>query len=386
MKRYNNILFFDFFIIILILGVVTFFKNQKNFSEIENRYLERTPRLNIVSYYKGIYQENLEKSLADQLLYSEEIKTNYNKLFNLSNTFKRNICVDEYINIGESRYLYGCTGHIVFDPISKPNLSYDDYNSFFEHYSKLNDMSDVYYYIIDTSSIYDFKKNKYTYNLAQSYKNKLKGNYTLESFKFKDFNEYSKYFYKTDHHWNYKGSYKGYKEIMKMLGEKNIIKPQEKYIFKNIEYYGSHSQQTRFFGSYDKFKVYIFDIPEHDTYIDGVKGTYGNKNTGMNDSIKQKNMNMYADYYGYDYGEVIFDFHNPEKENLLIISNSFDNAIDELIASHFNRTHTLDMRYYKKEDKEELNIKDYLEDNNISKVLVISDYFFLNDNIKIRLE
>ena len=302
--------------------------------------------MTISKYWKGTYQKKIEIALADQILYSEEIKNNYNKFFDLSKwlNLKKKLCKKKYINIGENRSLYGCSDYIVFNPINKTTLSKESFNSFFDSYSHLNKIIDTYYYIIDTSMIYDFTRNMYHYNLSQTYKDNLQGPYHLKTFKFKDFQEYEKYFYKTDHHWNYRGSYRGYKEIMKMLGVKDIRKPIKKITLDKLEYYGSHTQQTRYYDSYDKFTIYRFDFPNHRTYIEGEEGTYGNMDFSINaknnpyviNNKKTKNMDMYANYYGIDYGDIIFDFENPEQDNILIISNSFDNAIDELIASHYN--------------------------------------------------
>ena len=380
----NNLLFFDIFITILIIGTFTFIKNQSDYSEIEKRHLDKIPHFYISDYIKGKYQTKLENALSDQFPYSENIRTNYNKYYNISKYIKDKICIDTYINIGNNRSIYGCSEYIIFNSFNQ-FITEDKTTDFFEMYNKLNEISDVYYYIIDTSFIMDFNTNKYTYNLSKIYQNNLKGNYTLSSFKINSFKEYSKYFYKTDHHWNYKGSYKGYIEIMKMFKENNILKPKSTITFNNIKFYGSHSQQTRYYDSYDIFSMYRFDIPTHETYIDKEKRIYGSLDKNIKKEKKSKNsLNMYIDYYGNDFGEIIFNFNNPEKDNLLIISNSFDNPIDELIATHFNKTYILDPRYYK--DIDNLNLKDYLKDNNIEKVLVISDYFYLNDNIMIRLE
>ena len=381
----NNLLFFDIFITILIVGTVTFIKDQSDYSENEKRYLEKIPRLSLSDYFRGQYQKNLEKALSDQFAYSDIIKKNYNKIYDITKPFRNNICIDTYIDIGNYRSIYGCSGYIVYnskDTRIFPNKT----NKLFELYNELNNITDVYYYIINTSIIYDFNTNKNTYNLSSIYKENLKGNYKLESFKFNNFKDYSKYFYKTDHHWNNKGSYKGYKDIMKMLGIDDIKKPTSTIHFNKVKYYGTHSQQTRYYDSYDRFSMYKFDIPNHETFIDGEKGIYGSLDLNINvEKDKEKNnTNMYAEYYGNDYGEVIFDFFNEEKENLLIISNSFDNAIDELIASHFNKTYIIDFRHNK--DVNNSNLKDYIRENNINKVLIMSDYFFVDDTIKILME
>jgi len=380
----KNILFFDLFLIILVIGCFTFYKEQTDFSSVEKRYLEKIPRFSFGDYIDGKYQETLEKAIADQFVFSEDVKLNYDKLFDFSTAFdiKNKFCANHYINAGINRSYYGCKGNIVFAPISN---CYPRDKDFLLGYNKLNNIVDTYYYIVDTSTIFDFEKNKYSCNLSAYYKSNLKGNYTISGFKIKSFKEYSKYFYKTDHHWNYKGSYKGYKEIMKMLGINDIRVPKSTNSFNNIKFYGSHDQQIRKFDTYDDFYIYEYDLPEHDIFINGIKKPqYGFELNIDEESIRSSRVvDVYAIVYGYDYGEILFDYKDESKDNLLIISNSLDNPIDELIASHFNKTFVWDSRFY---EMDNFKLDNYIKENNISKALIISDYFYVYDNIQLRSE
>ena len=79
-----------------------------------------------------------------------------------------------------------------------------------------------------------------------------------------------------------------------------------------------------------------------------------------------------------------FNFNNPERDNLLIIGISFDNPIDELLASHFNKTYKVDLRNYEKDIGEKFNIIDFTEKNDINNILIIGDLgFFLDEEFNI---
>lgn len=355
MRKHNDITL-DIFIIILILGFFTFFKEEEKISYYEKRYLNKLPKFTIKKFINSEYQKELELSIADQIIYSEDIKKNYNKWYNITDfiKLKEKICTKKYINIGNYRSIYGCGGYIVYNPVNSNEISKKKQHNIFNSYNKLNKITDVYYYIVDTSIIFNFNDNKYSNNIYKLFDKNLKGKYKIKNFNFKNFNEYSKLFYKTDHHWNYKGSYKGYKEIMKMLDNDNILKPKRK-----VKLYGEKKE-------YGNEKVLI------------------EKYSDKKENIPIKIDDLYLEFYGSNYGEVVFDFNDDSKENLLIISNSLDNAIDNLIASHFNKTYALDFRIFNPDKK--FNIKKYIENNNISKVLVIADYFFLYDDMEIKTE
>ena len=88
-------------------------------------------------------------------------------------------------------------------------------------------------------------------------------------------------------------------------------------------------------------------------------------------------MNSYAFLYGDDYAEVVFVFNQPSKENLLIISNSYSNAVNELIGQHFNKTYVVDLRAYKEKYGHDFVLSKYIKDKNIDKALVIMSPTFI---------
>ena len=85
---------------------------------------------------------------------------------------------------------------------------------------------------------------------------------------------------------------------------------------------------------------------------------------------KKEYINHYAKYYGDDYAEVIFDFSNPNKQNLLVLCTSYSNAIKQLLASHFNKTYYIDLRHNK-----DFKVNEYIEENDIDKVLLLGDIY-----------
>ncbi len=204
----------------------------------------------------------------------------------------------------------------------------------------------------------------------------MKGNYHFDYLKINDYQDYTKYFYKTDHHWSYRGSYQGYKDILAMM--LNEEKPKEaikKVVFQDINFNGSSARGIRKFDDQDIFKAYQFDLGEYLTYIDGEEATYGKQNEYFQGHYTKLNYkNYYGDFYGSDYGEVIFDFRQPEKDNLLILSNSFVNAIAPLIASHFNQTYIVKKNYKSNGD---FSLDRYIKIHDIDKVLFIVDYTYL---------
>ena len=81
----------------------------------------------------------------------------------------------------------------------------------------------------------------------------------------------------------------------------------------------------------------------------------------------------YGMFYGGDDGEIIFSTHDSSKENILIIGESFDNAILKLLATHYNTTYSIDLRSYATYMQKEFDIKSYISEHNIDCVLLIGN-------------
>lgn len=378
MKR-NNIVFLLMLFLIFCIVITTFFVRKNYYSIIENRDLKQFPNISFETYLNGEYQSNLENALSDQFIGSEWIRTNLYKSFDFSSKLKlkNDICHNHYFSIDGYYAIYDCNDSIVTYP---QNLYYNNMqliDDSIKMYNELNDYIDTYYYFISSPLIFDFETNTYSIDVKDIISEKMTGNYTIDYLQFSNYNEYINYFYKNDHHWNYKGSYKGYRSIIEMLKPNDdILTPIDEITFDDIYFYGSNARMTRIFDYKEKFTVYKYSVPAHTVLCNKIECNYGHQDEYFN-GYYDRNIftHHYSEFYGLSIGEIVFDFNNNE-DNLLILSNSYINPINRLIASHFNKTYVVDLRYYKDELNEEFHIKKYIEDNDIDKVLVVMDYYY----------
>jgi len=203
------------------------------------------------------------------------------------------------------------------------------------------------------------------------------------------FETYDAEFYKTDHHWNYKGSYRGYTTALEMLlpNESPLVPTEEVYLG-----LGSGSmtdtEETNYYS--EEFWVYDFDFPAMTYYNNGKQlSDYGN----LKDSIakaKAGNLskkNTYAHIYGDDLKDlVIVNSNYTGNGNILVIGSSYDNAVLKLLASHYDELHCVDMRKWTVPVDENGNptstrsnsfsLSKYITENNITTVLFYGDDWF----------
>lgn len=382
-KNFANIVFIAIFFLVIAFGELSLVRNEKDVLVDENRATQKFEHFTIGAYINGEYQKKLENALTDQFIGSGFIKTKVNDLTNFINYNKilKFVCKNNYVRLSGDFYNYNCDDYMVLKPNILTENAKNIIKNRLEDYSDLNNNIDTYYYFITTSRVYNFQTNSYEINMLDLIKKNLKGNYNIEMLKLNDYEDYTKYFYKTDHHWNYEGSYQGYIDIINMMKPNDEIKkPIKKITFDDINFYGSSARTSRIFDYKENFVVYQFQFPEFETIIDEVSYPYGNENKYFQGTyLKDRLANHYGTYYGGDYGEIIFNFNNEEKENILILGSSYTNAINKLIASHFNKTYVIDLRHYESVFNKKFDVKDYIEQNNIDKVLIIADYNYLVD-------
>jgi hypothetical protein len=447
-KNVTSIIFLLFFAAILMGFYSIMFRTQNDISEAELRTLQKIPSFSLEAFTEGTYQSEMDQAVSDQFLFSAEIKQLVKDFDNSIVSLTSNIAgksvtktltltdspvVEEKItepvvtevieaetpvgeNIGES-ISDTAVEEVIPEPIVEPSKTVQ-----IEKYPYIyTEVIDKYIYKLDDSgyiiqkacdpNTYDFdiydpemlKKvtyPKYLYFINSSMSvdfrephkydplSVIKQNIEMDGYdelKFDNFEEYKKYFYQTDHHWNYRGSYEGYKQCIRMLeGEDvKILEPTRTHTYHTI-YNGSLARDNALKCSTEEFTVYEFDIPPYKTYINDEEAVYGYRYLYVSDDDYPHNTysNHYGMYYGDDHAKVVYVFDNPDAESLLILGTSYSNAVNELIASHYKETHVLDFRHYRKQYGKAIDAQSYMEENNLDKLLIIGDISSIGHKVR----
>lgn len=228
---------------------------------------------------------------------------------------------------------------------------------------------DVNIYIPTRYEITTLKDNNLN-SYISLFNNKLNSNINITAMNVTDIETYKKYFYKTDHHWTIYGALDGYKDIMNMLGA-DTLNVDNIVTLKERKYYGSLAKSIM----NDELNDYITDMKidlDYDVLVNGEKPDELFKPRELKMDRSYKYYDYYVQYFNGQYGNVIYDYHNEEKDNLLIMSDSNAWQIDYLIAASYNKTHVINLRYdeYKNDS---FDLRRYMEVNDISKVLFLYD-------------
>ena len=349
----------------------------------ENRYANQIEEFTMSAYMDGSYQEGVESALADQALLSAAARRSYNyfsakiRELLLSGLYETN--VQRYVSLSKNINLFG--GYLVYDMRSLEEIKSDldrkieNINSFAVAHPEVP----LYVYYIEKDTDINFETGERTgsYEYVAGLLNIPEEN--MRRLEIKSFEQYSRMFFRTDHHWNHIGSYLCCCEIMELLGTDEPIRPAEEITIDH-EFSGSKAIDSGNKDVYsEEFTAYRFDYPPMTITVNGRPDDYGAQEDYFAGSDEEL---TYGSFYGGDEGEVVINTGMTDKENLLIIGDSHDNAILKLMAGSFNRVHSVDLRCYEALLGKKFDTYQYIVDNDIDKVLLMgSDGFFISEDI-----
>lgn len=163
------------------------------------------------------------------------------------------------------------------------------------------------------------------------------------------YEDFKKQWFGTDHHWNMLGAYDAYLDIV----EQAEIEGKPLDIVSATEYdapvfYGSFARRGLKASYHDHIVDFIFSEPL-DLSVD-MRGSDGTAESLAHQELysaegwdKNKFANRYAEYFHGDYS--YFEIHNAKPQidsDLLILSDSYSNCMERLLASHFRTTYVID--------------------------------------------
>jgi len=175
-------------------------------------------------------------------------------------------------------------------------------------------------------------------------------------------------YFRTDHHWTALGAYYAYAEFMETKGEEPV--PLERFEKLDLgDFLGSSYTKTldkSLEKNPDNFTVYK-PFTRHEFFK--YDGNAEHKADVIDLKYKDDITNKYLTFIssgGFTWSVIKTDVKNGEK--LLIIKDSFGNALAPFMLSHYEEIYIVDARFYSKKITGK-NIVEFIEDNEIDEVL-----------------
>ncbi len=375
------------------ISLATILGPTQNISILENRILQDFPNFTFASYLSGEYQNSLEKALGDQFIYREKIITVHeNTKGKFMNIFDPITNVDWNVEVVGNKYLWSNDEYDGFftgfeDSLGPETFIESKYSTLVnnsEQFQKIvNTETDVFFFApaspVDFANYVIHGETRADYGV-QVLKDNMSGNITFIDANL-DYNDYPKYFYKTDHHLNVNGQLWHNNKLVSSFTKAGykmdpLVKFGEIVHADGLKSRGSLNPSGYSGSIYDEVMFYGTEFVNRERVFLDVTWPERCNDQDNPDYIKGYNIlsnpdfNLgESDYYTYLYGCNIarrnFEFYdNSDKPNLLVMGDSHFTPINIYFSSNFNKTISIHSGFYQD------NIANLITEEDIDVVLI----------------
>jgi hypothetical protein len=369
MKKLYKLFCFLFFAILVACGIATFGLEDMEFSENENRYLQKKPEFSTTSLKDGSFQKELETYLSDQFPFrnfSLEFACELKKVVGKTDI--------NGVYLGKDGYY--------LQKISDADIDIENYKKnlerielFLKNYKQINTSV---LFVPTPETILEEKLPKY----AKMYDSELlykMAKELLTDAVFVDVREVLKensdsyIYYRTDHHWTSYGAYLAYQRF--------CIENQMDY--KSLEDCKFRVFSDDFLGTmYSKVldKQAKPDCVEIADNIGKLEVSNEKGRISLYDENAALQKDKYQVFFGGNTGLITINSDNKNGKKLLVIKDSFANSFIPLLANQYETVLLIDPRYYPN------SIETLMEDNSITDALFLYEiYNFSSDTSLLKL-
>ncbi|MBQ8966452.1 DHHW family protein [Ruminococcus sp.] len=362
---------------------------DRKFSEMENRTLQQAPEFSVERLKKGEFTADIEQYMSDQIFLKDELvalKTGADRTLGKT-------CMNG-VYLGED-------GFYIQD--YKENTALVDQNiaclnSFAE---SLDEDIPVSFLLAPNASCVLRDKLPARHNCGDQEKTIGHIRETLsdridlacpaEALKAEGIRCY----YRTDHHWTADGAELGYSALRQTMGL-----PAAEGLERNVEelenFYGTlYSKAPAAWADSDTIKLVSYegsDItvkyvsqagdhlpPAECTEIDGIP-----TKSGLFAEAPKSTKDKYAAIMGGNFALAEIDSNGITDENVLVLKDSYANAVLPELCAQFTHISLIDLRYYHMEAE---SVSEYVKSHDIDRVIMLYNVDFINsDNNFVWLE
>lgn len=329
-------------------GLLHILLPDRTFSPVENRTLSKMPDFSWSALVDGSYTSKLEKYLEDQFPLRDGwmgLKNRYEYLLGKREFHGVYLCGDRLI-------------HKIEDASrAEQNIAY---------LQKLTELTDipVYLGLIPTAAeVYRDQLPAGAENFDQAaYLEKVRESVPdavwVDMEKWMDGASDMSLFYRTDHHWTSAGAWHGYAALMEAMGEP--FEPLGTPETVSDDFYGT---------LYSSSGVHWLAPDTIERYVSGEGVTVENFEKGETHGLYVDSFlgekDKYASFLGGN--TPLYIIRNPEAasgEKLLVVRDSYSDAMAPFLSQYFAEIHLVDLRYYR------TSVAEYARENGMDQIFV----------------
>ena len=364
-RFFQIVMIFCFISFPLFLGMMTLSKEPQAYSDVEKRVLADRPDVSLTTLSDASFMKKFETYFTDQFYKRIGISTYYYQFqLALHKPMIHNTMVGDN---GFLTFLYKTT-----DATKRAaSEAIDEVNNLY----RIAEDNEIDLYVVINPSKTNALDHLFESRLSEVSSNQLKTDFlnnidpaipvidnTVYFEEAVSDTEREALFFKTDHHWNYKGGYLAYRHILHTLHQADERIP-DALTESTLEIACPSVPNAQFDGTDNRHLLNAVKNPNETTCAHTLPHVenlfeqfyfYDNKDRYSEDLSKllKVGIDFPVVTYGFmttgDYSEIFFKPKNPPNDlKVLIVKDSYMNVMVPQIAAHFGETRILDMRHYK---------------------------------------
>lgn len=370
-KLSRYILIAVFLLFVFGFAIAGLISKDREFSEMENRNLAQFPEFSVESLKSGNFTAGIESYMSDQVFLKDSLvslKTDCERA--LLKTYQNGVYFGD-----NGYYIQQYTENL---PQINKNIGYIN-----DWADKIPDNIPMDFILVPNAScVMSEKLPKYAVNDNQL--DSIKHIESTLSDKITLFNAYEtlknnadngeQVFYKTDHHWTNSGVKAVFEAYLASKGEKASSFNFENTTKRN-DFYGTlYSKAPSAFAKPD-----TMIIPDHKDSLHSVEYVKEGKTT---DSIIDKSFldkkDKYAAFLGGNFSRInIRSDNSMNDEKVLVLKDSYANAMMPYLADQYSDLTVIDMRYYHFEKQ---TVSELVKNEDIDRVIMLYNMDFVNSD------
>lgn len=347
---------------LFVFALLFFVLPHEQFSELENRYLQRSPKLTIENVLSAKFAEEAENYVTDH--------------FPFRNQWLSIKSVSEQARLQqENNGIYKGKDGYLFEKFSQPD--YEKVKKYVEavnRFARNHPEVDMTFMLAPTSvGLYTERLPWLAPSYSQQKVNEFVGDQLdkevtyLNGFDFLRPHTSESIYYRTDHHWTTYGAYLAYVTYAEEKGWQPLA--QDDFLIKQVSnsFLGSYHTRSQFHGvAPDTIEAYFpYEPVATDVFIADTNETW----TTMYDESFLRKKDQYAYFLGGVHALMTItsniDTQHIEQDKLIIIKDSYAHNVIPFLINHIPEIHIIDIRYYNG------SISDYMSDNGLEDVLYV---------------
>lgn len=372
-----------FLIVVFGFGAAGVLSPDRSFSDMENRTLAQKPEFSFERLKNGEFTADIEKYMSDQIFLKDQLVG--------VRTAADRMLMKSYLN----GVYFGSDGYYLQDFQPNAELVRNNIAKLGEFAQKLGDQVEMDLLLAPNAvcvledKLPLFSKSQPQEDIISLVERELDKKITFISpvDKMKVDQHKDSFYYRTDHHWTATGAEFAYIQLMQGIGESV---PKAEYQSDKLEdFYGTlYSKAPASDAQADTLELPVqrdnkitvkytipkgdHDVPKECKEVDGIM-----TKKGLMAAEPQSTKDKYASLMGGNFALCEIETQGELDQRVLIIKDSYANAMLPYLCSKYQHISVIDLRYY---HMEEQTVSEYVKDKGIERVIGIYNVDFLNSD------